>query len=104
MLDFDMFDMMKEEISKTPLIKKDNELFLEKNNEIHSCFSFKNVGSYGQSFVAMIDSKILFRIKSSDISKKERSFLKTFEGVSFAISQIKTSSEKEDFINKLKGR
>jgi hypothetical protein len=96
--DFDMFDLSKEEASKTALIKKDNELFIEKENKHYPCFAFRH---NGKKFIASKDKGVLFSISSKDISKKAQSFLQTLEGVSFAIKQIKESQSKEDFLNKL---
>ena len=92
--DFDMFDLSKEEASKTALIKKDNELFIEKENKIYPCFAFRYTG---KKFVASRDKFILFSILSKDVSKKEKAFLQSLSGVFFAIKQIKCSQNKEDF-------
>jgi hypothetical protein len=85
---------------KVILSKSDDELFDEEKHIVEKSFRVKRI-SYGKNEKWRIyeDNKIMLTIDGTKISKKEREYLRTTEGFSFIIKQVRSGIKS---INKLR--
>lgn len=71
--------------------KYDYDLFLEENDIITSVIRVKRTGhNETEKWKIMVDDVVSFVLEGNKISKKERDFLRTLDGVNFLIAQAKS--------------
>jgi hypothetical protein len=73
------------------LSKFEYDLYHEEDDKTEKVVRVKRVSmpNKGEKWKIMIDTKILFTIESTKISKKEREFLSTVDGFNFMLTQGK---------------
>ena len=81
----------KDQNLKYNLSKFEYDLYHEEDDKSEKVIRVKRVSmpNNGEKWKIMIDSKILFIIESTKISRKERDFLSTIEGFNFMLAQGK---------------
>lgn len=81
----------KEQNSKFNLSKFDFDLYHEEDNKAETVIRIKRVSmpNKGEKWKVMTDNKVTFVVEGLKLSKKEREFLRTVEGLNFLIAQFK---------------
>jgi hypothetical protein len=85
-------DDFREQNIKYTLSKKDDDLYREENDIVGGVLRVKWVGlpNHGDRWKILNEqSKTLFVIEGSKLSKKERLFLRSIDGFNFLIAQFK---------------
>ncbi len=82
---------IKEQNLRYNLSKFEFDLYHEEFDVSEPVIRVKRVAmpNKGQKWKIMLDTKVVFTIESSKISKKEREYLETVEGFNFILSQAK---------------
>ena len=81
----------KDQSFKLNLSKIDHDLYKDEENKINQILRVKRTGNpnKGEKWRIYEDTKVLFTLDSSKLTKKECSFLRTPEGFNFLLSQFK---------------
>lgn len=76
---------------KYNMSKFEYDLYHEEDDKSEKVVRVKKVSmpNKGEKWKIMVDSKIVFIVESTKISKKEREFLSTVEGFNFTLTQAK---------------
>jgi hypothetical protein len=84
----------KEHSGKLGLSKIDHELYREEEDKVFAVVRVKRIGlpSRGEKWKVMLDNKPAVVVEGTKLTKKEKAFLRTVEGVSFLISQFKAGA------------
>ena len=82
---------LKENGSKKTLSKFEYDLYHEEDDIAEKIIRVKKVSmpNKGEKWKVMLDTKVVFQIESTKISKPERQYLQTIEGFNFILSQAK---------------
>ena len=77
---------------KLVLSKVDFELYDEQKNIAQKVFRIKRIGlpNKAEKWKVIVDDKVIFIVDGMKISKKERTYLRTLDGVQFLISWAKS--------------
>jgi hypothetical protein len=81
----------KEQNSKFNLSKFDFDLYHEEDDKAETVIRIKRVSmpNKGEKWKVMTDNKVTFVVEGAKLSKKEREFLRTVDGLNFLIAQFK---------------
>jgi len=84
-------DEIRERTFKQNLSKFEHDLYCEEDNIIEKVIRVKRIGmpNKGEKWRVFENNKAIFTIEGVKISKKEKEFLRTIDGVSFIIAQAK---------------
>jgi hypothetical protein len=96
---------IKEQNQRYNLSKFEFDLYHEELDVSEKVIRVKKVSmpNKGQKWKIMIDTKVIFVIEGSKISKKEREYLETVEGFNFILTQAKAGIKSlNSFRNELK--
>lgn len=96
---------LKDQNQKYNLSKFEFDLYHEEDDKVEKVIRVKRVSmpNKGEKWKIMNDSKIIFTIESTKISKKERDYLQTVDGFNFMLSQAKQGIKSlNSFKNELK--
>lgn len=76
---------------KLGLSKIDHDLYREEDDLTFAVVRVKRIGlpSRGEKWKVMLDNKTTVVLEGAKLTKKEREFLRTVDGVNFLISQFK---------------
>jgi hypothetical protein len=87
-----MPEEFKDPALKGNLSKFEYDLYHEEDDIAEKVIRVKRVSmpNKGEKWKVMHDTKVIFTVESTKISKKEREFLQTIEGFNFILSQAKT--------------
>jgi hypothetical protein len=82
----------KEQNSKFNLSKFDFDLYHDEDNKAETVIRVKRVSlpNKGEKWKVMTDNKVSFVVEGAKLSKKEREFLRTIDGLNFLIAQFKS--------------
>lgn len=88
-------DSFKEQNVKFVLSKKEDDLYHDEDNVIHPLIRIKLVSmpNKGEKWKIMQENKLIFTLDGHKLTKKERSFLHTINGINFLIAQFKTGAK-----------
>lgn len=76
--------------SKHIVNKFDHDLYNEESNIVNTLVRVKRIGSGAtEKWKIMVDNKLAFTLEGSKVSKKEKEFLRTLDGINFLIAQAK---------------
>lgn len=97
-----MFPDYEEDIM-TALYKLDSELFDEESNVVHKLINVRRVElpQNGEDWEILEDKKVMFTVKGVKLTKKQRSFLRSIEGIS---SLMQLYKEGQINMNKIKNK
>jgi len=97
-----MFPDCEEDIM-TALYKLDSELFDEESNVVHKLINVRRVElpQNGEDWEILEDKKVMFTVKGVKLTKKQRSFLRSIEGIS---SLMELYKEGQINMNKIKNK
>ena len=81
----------KEQNSRYNLSKFEYDLYHEEDDKTEKIIRVKRVSmpNKGEKWKIMEDSKVVFVVEGTKLSKKEKDFLRTVDGVNFLIEQYK---------------
>lgn len=88
-------DSFKEQNVKFVLSKKEDDLYHDEDNIVHKLIRVKRVGmpNKGEKWKIVDENKVIFTLDGHKLTKKERAFLYTIDGVNFLIEQFKTGAK-----------
>lgn len=83
---------MPTEFEKNFNMTKEDALFDDDSNVVHEIISIRKVmlPNNGLCWEVLRDKKVIISINSNRLTKKERSFLSSVDGMQFLIAQIKS--------------
>ena len=92
----------KESINKTSLNKYDYDLFNEEADVVERVVRIKRFCSAKstEKWKVFENTKILFIIEGNKLTKKEKEFLRTINGVNWLIAQSKDGADSFNYIKK----
>lgn len=90
-----------EEDIMTALYKLDSELFDEESNVVHKLINVRRIElpQNGEDWEILEDNKVMFTVKGVKLTKKQRSFLRSLQGIS---SLMELYKEGQINMNKIK--
>lgn len=97
-----MFPDYEEDIM-TALYKLDSELFDEESNVVHKLINVRRIElpQNGEDWEILEDKKVMFTVKGVKLTKKQRSFLRSIEGI---LSLMELYKEGQINMNKIKNK
>jgi len=92
-----------EEDVMTVVYKLDSELFDEENNVVHKLINVRRVElpQSGEDWEILEDNKVMFTVKGVKLTKKQKLFLRSVEGIS---SLMQLYKEGQINMNKIKNK
>lgn len=92
-----------EEDTMTALYKLDSELFDEESNVVHKLINVRRIElpQNGEDWEILEDNKVMFIVKGVKLTKKQRSFLRSLQGIS---SLMELYKEGQINMNKIKNK
>lgn len=72
------------------LNKMDYDLYHDEKNTVEKIIRVKRISSPVERWKIFEDQKLIFIIEGSKINKKEKTFLRTLDGVNFIIETVKS--------------
>ena len=93
---------VKEQNTRYSLSKFEHDLYHEEDDVAEKVIRVKrfSLPNKGEKWKVFEDTKVVFVLEGSKISKKERDFLRTVEGFNFLISQFKTGVKSVNYLKK----
>jgi len=90
----------KDQSSKHTLNKFEYDLYHEEDDVAFKVIRVKHIGlpNKGDKWKIMEDNKSIFIIEGNKLTKKEKDFLKTVDGMNFLISQYKTGLKSLNYL------
>ena len=92
-----------EEDIMTSLYRLESELFDEESHIVHKLINVRRVAlpQEGEDWEILEDNKVVFTVKGVKLTKKQRSVLRTFQGISSLMELYKAG---EINMNKIKNK
>jgi hypothetical protein len=92
-----------EEDIMTVLYKLDSEFFDEESNVVHKLINVRRIElpQNGEDWEILEDNKVMFTVKGVKLTKKQRSFLRSLQGIS---SLMELYKEGQINMNKIKNK
>jgi len=95
-------DDFKEQNIKYTLSKHEDDLYNDEDNIAFRVIRVKRIGmpARGEKWRIFEDAKVIFTIDGHKLTKKEKEFLRTIDGINFLMSEFKTGPKSFNAIKK----